>query len=83
MLWGLIVGLLALLLMRLFFASVRRVANRGAAEPGSPRGPAGGPSSGTAPGKRSPRRRGIPHIDRSTAEDVPFVEVETEGAARG
>jgi len=82
MLWGLIVGLFALLIMRLFFASVRRVANRGSAAPGSPRGPAAGTPPGGTPRDRASRKRGDPRIDRSTAVDVPFVEVETEGATR-
>jgi len=82
MLWGLIVALFALLVMRIFFASVRRVANRGSAAPGNLREPAGGTSPGGARRDGGSRKRGTPRIDRSTAEDVPFVEVETEGAAR-
>ena len=72
----LIVALFVLFVMRLFFATARRVMNR------SPRSPLGTPErrptiKGKPAGRPSP-----PRIDRSAAEEVPFVEIESDRADR-
>jgi hypothetical protein len=82
MLWRVLVALFALLVMRIFFASMRHANSRGTPRRPDPnRGP-GSRTAGTPRG-RGAAARGAPRIDRSTAEDVPFVEVETERATRG
>jgi hypothetical protein len=66
----LLVALFALMAMRLFFASARRVNQRSARSPKPP------PAPLRAPTPHEPR------IDRASAEDVSFVELEPERTAR-
>lgn len=72
----LLVALFVLLVLRLFFAAARRAFSRGRRAPGPTR------VDGAAGTKRAAGRPASPRIDRSAAEDVPFVEVESERAAR-
>jgi hypothetical protein len=79
----LFVALAALLAMRLFFAAARRASGGGAPSRSRVTGAGGGGAGGAAPrpaSRSNPSR--APRIDRSTAEDVPFEELEREHAPR-
>jgi hypothetical protein len=76
----LFIALFVLFFARLFFAAARGMTRRSGGSaprtPSTPRDNAGVGGVGGAPS----RRPAPPRIDRSTAEDVPFVELGAERA---
>ncbi|HSQ60846.1 MAG TPA: hypothetical protein VLT84_10510 [Acidobacteriota bacterium] len=72
----LLVALFVLFFLRLFFVAMRRAISRGRRASGAT------PVGGAAGARKAAGRPAPPRIDRSAAEDVPFVEVESERAAR-